>query len=106
MLLSLIAIPRHLRLRTMLTAWALLEGQTDENILSNPQPKNILTTISYDKPICAKLFRWISGHSFHRYHNYLTHQPYSMTQPAKHVDKAMKKPTIYLPSAQASPKVE
>jgi hypothetical protein len=29
-----------------------------------------------------------------------------MTQPAKHVDKAMKKPTIYLPSAQASPKVE
>jgi hypothetical protein len=39
---------------------------------STPNPKISKQLLMYDKPTCAKLFRWISGHSFHRYHNFLT----------------------------------
>jgi hypothetical protein len=39
-----------------------------------PQPNAKLSKrlLMYDRPTCAKLFRWISGHSFHRYHNNIT----------------------------------
>jgi ribonuclease HI len=39
-----------------------------------PQPKAKIAKklLSYNKQTCGKLFRWISGHSFHRYHNSLT----------------------------------
>jgi hypothetical protein len=35
-------------------------------------PKISKQLLAYDKPTCAKLFRWITGHSIHRYHNHLT----------------------------------
>jgi hypothetical protein len=43
-----------------------------ELVLPKPNPKISKQLLTYDKPTCAKLFRWISGHSFHRYHNFLT----------------------------------
>jgi hypothetical protein len=45
---------------------------TDKNFLPKTQPKNVQKLLTYDKQTCGKLFRWISGHSFHRYHNHLT----------------------------------
>jgi ribonuclease HI len=36
--------------------------------------------LNYNKKTCAKLFRWISGHSFHRYHNHLL-QPEKFPSP-------------------------
>jgi ribonuclease HI len=48
-----------------------------------PQPKAKIAKrlLTYDKQTCAKLFRWISGHSFHRYHNSLT-SPNTFDNPA------------------------
>jgi ribonuclease HI len=39
-----------------------------------PQPSSKLSKklLTYDRRTCGKLFRWITGHSFHRYHNHLT----------------------------------
>jgi ribonuclease HI len=47
-----------------------------------PEPDSRISQklLSYDKSICAKLFRWTSGHSFHRYHNHLI-DPETFTSP-------------------------
>jgi ribonuclease HI len=48
------------------------EARQTKIFFPTPNPKISKQLLAYDKPTCAKLFRWISGHSFHRYHNSLT----------------------------------
>jgi hypothetical protein len=48
------------------------EARQTKVFFHTPNPKLSKQILMYDKPTCAKLFRWISGHSFHRYHNFLT----------------------------------
>jgi ribonuclease HI len=40
-----------------------------------PEPNGKITKklLTYGKQTCAQIFRWISGHSFHRYHNSLVY---------------------------------
>jgi ribonuclease HI len=48
------------------------EARQTKIFFPKPNPKKSKQLLAYDKPTCARLFRWISGHSFHRYHNHLT----------------------------------
>jgi ribonuclease HI len=63
--------------RTLLQEWTnrwLGNGEARQTKLFFPQPNSGLTKklLMYNKETCAKLFRWVSGHSFHRYHNHIT----------------------------------
>jgi hypothetical protein len=49
----------------------------------------------YDRETCAKLFRWISGHSFHRYHNHLT-SPLTFHNPLCRVCNEQREETSHL----------
>jgi ribonuclease HI len=51
---------------------SLSEARQTKIFFPTPNPKISKQLLAYDKPTCGKLFRWISGHSFHRYHNHLT----------------------------------
>jgi ribonuclease HI len=48
-------------------------GEARQTKIFIPTPNKILSKklLNYERQSCAQLFRWISGHSFHRYHNYL-----------------------------------
>jgi ribonuclease HI len=48
------------------------EARQTKIFFPKPNPKLSKQLLSYDKTTCATLFRWISGHSFHRYHNSIT----------------------------------
>jgi ribonuclease HI len=48
------------------------EARQTKIFFPHPNPKKSKQILAHDKPTCAELFRWISGHSFHRYHNHLT----------------------------------
>jgi hypothetical protein len=48
------------------------EARQTKIFFPTPNPKISKQLLLYDKATCAKLFRWISGHSFYRYHNFLT----------------------------------
>jgi ribonuclease HI len=47
------------------------EARQTKIFFPTPNAKTAQKLLSYDRTNCAKLFRWISGHSFHRYHNHL-----------------------------------
>jgi ribonuclease HI len=49
------------------------EARQTKIFLPKPNAKLANKLLSYDKQTCAKLFRWILGHSFHNYHNHLLH---------------------------------
>jgi ribonuclease HI len=49
------------------------EARQTKIFFPKPNAKLSKKLLSYDKQTCAKLFRWISGHSFHNYHNNLLH---------------------------------
>jgi ribonuclease HI len=48
------------------------EARQTRIFFPEPNIRKSKKLMSYDKQTCGKMFRWISGHSFHRYHNYLT----------------------------------
>jgi hypothetical protein len=48
------------------------EARQTKIFFPQPNPKLSKKLMMYDRQACGKLFRWISGHSFHRYHNHLT----------------------------------
>jgi ribonuclease HI len=48
------------------------EARQTKYFFPKPNYQTSKKLLSYDKTTCAKLFRWISGHSFHRYHNHIT----------------------------------
>jgi ribonuclease HI len=48
------------------------EARQTKIFFPEPNAKNSKKLLRYDRTTCAKLFRWISGHSFHRYHNHIT----------------------------------
>jgi ribonuclease HI len=55
------------------TRWnSICEARQTKVFFQRPNPKISKQLLAYVKPTCARLFRWISGHSFHRYHNHLT----------------------------------
>jgi hypothetical protein len=62
-----------------------------------PQPNAKLSKrlLMFDRPICAKLFRWISGHSFHRYHNHITN-PTAFESPTCRICKEEREETSHL----------
>jgi ribonuclease HI len=62
-----------------------------------PEPNGKITKrlLTYDKQTCAQLFRWISGHSFHRYHNSLVH-PDRFLSPKCRMCDANKEETSHL----------
>jgi ribonuclease HI len=47
------------------------EARQTKIFFPEPNGKTSKKLLSYDKQSCAQLFRWICGHSFHRYHNHL-----------------------------------
>jgi ribonuclease HI len=47
------------------------EARQTKIFFSQPNAKISKKLLTYDKQTCAKIYRWISGHSFHRYHNHL-----------------------------------
>jgi ribonuclease HI len=54
--------------------WASIpEARQTKIFFPKPNAKLSKKLLSYDRQTCAKLFRWISGHSFHNYHNNLLH---------------------------------
>jgi ribonuclease HI len=57
------------------------EARQTKIFLPKPNAKISAKLLSYDRPTCAKLFRWISGHSFHKYHNSLL-QPDTFPEPS------------------------
>jgi ribonuclease HI len=48
------------------------EARQTKIFFPEPNPKVSKKLLTYDKQTCGKLFRWISGHSFHKYHNHIT----------------------------------
>jgi hypothetical protein len=58
----------------------LSEARQTKIFFPTPNAKLTQKLLNYDKTNCAKLFRWITGHSFHRYHNHLL-QPEIFTCP-------------------------
>jgi ribonuclease HI len=48
------------------------EARQTKIFFPKPNAKLAKQLLNYDKQTCAKLFRWISSHSFHRYHNHIT----------------------------------
>jgi ribonuclease HI len=62
-----------------------------------PEPNGKLTKrlLTYDKQTCAQIFRWISGHSFHRYHNSLVY-PNKFESPKCRLCDANKEETSHL----------
>jgi ribonuclease HI len=62
-----------------------------------PKPNSRISNklMSYNKETCAKLFRWITGHSFHRYHNHLT-KPTIYMNPACRICNYEKEETSHL----------
>jgi ribonuclease HI len=56
------------------------EARQTKIFFTEPNMKLTQKLLNYDKSTCAKLFRWVSGHSFHRYHNNLLH-PEKFTNP-------------------------
>jgi hypothetical protein len=56
------------------------EARQTKIFFPRPDSKTSKKLMMYDRPICAKLFRWVTGHSFHRYHNHLT-SPAAFTDP-------------------------
>jgi ribonuclease HI len=48
------------------------EARQTKIFFPQPNPKLSKKLMMYERQTCAKLFRWITGHSFHRYHNHLT----------------------------------
>jgi ribonuclease HI len=62
-----------------------------------PKPNSRISNklMSYNRETCAKLFRWITGHSFHRYHNHLTN-PTIHTNPACRICNHEKEETSHL----------
>jgi ribonuclease HI len=71
------------------------EARQTKIFLPKPNAKTSKKLLSYDKQTCAKLFRWISGHSFHRYHNYLL-QPDTYTDPTCRACMSEKEETSHL----------
>jgi ribonuclease HI len=51
---------------------SITEARQTKIFFPKPDYKKSQKLLCYDRQTCAKLFRWISGHSFHRYHNHLT----------------------------------
>jgi ribonuclease HI len=62
-----------------------------------PEPNGRLTKklLTYDKQTCAQIFRWVCGHSFHRYHNFLLN-PEIFTNPSCRLCGAEKEETSHL----------
>jgi hypothetical protein len=62
-----------------------------------PEPNGKITKklLTYDKQTCAQIFRWISGHSFHRYHNSLLYPEKYMSSKCRICD-ANKEETSHL----------
>jgi ribonuclease HI len=58
----------------------LTEARQTKIFFPAPNAKLTQKLLNYDKTNCARLFRWTSGHSFHRYHNHLL-QPEVFTSP-------------------------
>jgi ribonuclease HI len=56
------------------------EARQTKIFFPQPNPKLSKKLMMYDRQTCAKLFRWVTGHSFHRYHNHLT-SPMLFTNP-------------------------
>jgi ribonuclease HI len=48
------------------------EARQTKIFFPEPNAKISEKLLAYSKQTCGKLFRWISGHSFHRYHNFVT----------------------------------
>jgi ribonuclease HI len=71
------------------------EARQTKIFFPQPNAKVSKRILMYDKPTCAKLFRWISGHSFHRYHNSLT-SPTNFDNPACRICGYEKEETNHL----------
>jgi ribonuclease HI len=74
---------------------SLTEARQTKLFFPQPNPKLSKRLLMYDRQTCAKLFRWISGHSFHRYHNHLTN-PESFTNPKCRLCNETKEETSHL----------
>jgi ribonuclease HI len=71
------------------------EARQTKLFFPEPNAKNSKKLLSYDRPTCAKLFRWVSGHSFHRYHNHITN-PTTYNSPLCRACKTEKEETSHL----------
>lgn len=62
-----------------------------------PEPNGRISKklLTYNRQTCAKMFRWISGHSFHRYHNHLL-QPETYNSPTCRLCAREKEETSHL----------
>jgi ribonuclease HI len=72
-----------------------VEARQTKIFFPEPNMKTTQRLLNYDKATCAKLFRWISGHSFHRYHNNLL-QPEKFTSSQCRACKNAKEETSHL----------
>jgi ribonuclease HI len=78
------------------TRWqSINEARQTKIFFPQPKPKIAKKLLTYDKQTCAKLFRWISGHSFHRYHNNLT-SPNNFDNPSCRICGHEKEETSHL----------
>jgi hypothetical protein len=71
------------------------EARQTKIFMPKPNPRISNKLMSYNRETCAKLFRWITGHSFHRYHNHLTN-PTIYTNPACRICNYEKEETSHL----------
>jgi ribonuclease HI len=86
--------------QTLLQEWTtrwLGNGEARQTKLFIPKPNAKLTKklLTYNKETCARIFRWVSGHSFHRYHNHITN-PLSFNDPTCRACKAEREETFHL----------
>jgi ribonuclease HI len=72
-----------------------VEARQTKIFFPQPNPKLSKKLMRYDRQTCAKLFRWITGHSFHRYHNHLT-SPLTFTNPLCRACNETKEETSHL----------
>jgi ribonuclease HI len=72
-------------------------GEARQTKLFFPEPNGKITKklLTYRKQSCAQIFRWISGHSFHRYHNNLLY-PDMYVSPKCRMCEASKEETSHL----------
>jgi ribonuclease HI len=72
-------------------------GEARQTKIFFPEPNGKITKnlLTYNKQTCAQLFRWISGHSFHRYHNNLLY-PDKFMSPKCRLCEASKEETSHL----------
>jgi ribonuclease HI len=72
-----------------------MEARQTKIFFPTPNPNISKKLLSYDRQECARLFRWISGLSFHRYHNHLL-QPETYPDPSCRLCSNDKEETSHL----------